>query len=239
MAIKGITDRVEGKLPVLGYLFPGEGERDECGRMQGGKSLPYFRLALTNAADQELLRDFVRCYGEKPSVVSGVLPYPTLSRNLEAFRIDKRPGVGFLHKCDGEFCEMWVDGKTQEFRSVERGDAPVPCPGGCRPVAFLSLFFPELRRWGVFVFRTYSETTIRHFVEVLTPFAADLLGLSCRLVKVPMRMGFRVLDRASGRMVRRTRELYQARLFIEGHGKGPLLPGRSSTALPPAEADNG
>jgi hypothetical protein len=174
MAIKRLTR--EASFPLIGKLRKG-GVRPESGKAPG-KDLTYFRF---DSDDAHATKCFTAAYGDQPAQVNVFLPHQTASQNFSCWQEAYVAG-GLTHRCDGETCVIWLDGKKY---STE----PKPCPGGCKEVGRLMVIIPELQRFAYVTVETHSINDIIRLQENLQAvefLRGDLRGIPFILKRTPV-----------------------------------------------------
>lgn len=144
MAIKGMTDSLQGMFCCIGKLRKGGPSQNG----QFGEDLDHFRFT---SEKPEIVEAFCAVFGKQPRAMRVYLPYPTVDDNFSTWK-EKWDAGGLHHRCDGETMVIWRgdDGKYHTN--------PRPCPyhnleqttkekrenPPCREVGRLSVIIPEL-----------------------------------------------------------------------------------------------
>lgn len=166
MAIKGLTGRGK-RFEDLGKLFKGA-PKEKKTRSDGtsyetfGKELNYWRF---ESDREDIAEAFFNAFGATPRELPVYLPFPTAAENLQTCKEAYTAG-GIQHRCDGEVCSLWLDPKTNTYKTT-----PIPCPtltmdeakakrDGCKPLARLFVFIPALGELGLVTMETHSINDI-------------------------------------------------------------------------------
>ncbi len=192
MAIKRLAR--EASFPNIGKLRKG-GARPENGKAPG-KDLTYFRF---DTDDERAAKMFHAVYGDEPKEINVYLPHQTAEQNFQCWQEAYVSG-GLTHRCDGETCVIWLDGKTY------RTD-PKPCPGGCKEVGRLMVIIPELQRFAYVTVETHSINDIMTLTENLQAvefLRGDLRGIPFVLKRRPKEISTPTAD---GKRARREKWL--------------------------------
>ncbi len=174
MAIKRLVR--EASFPKVGVLRKG-GVRPESGKAPG-KDLTYFRF---DSDDARANAHFRATYGDEPTMINVFLPHQTAAQNFSCWQEAYVAG-GLMHRCDGETCVIWLDGKKY---STE----PKPCPGGCKEVGRLMVIIPELQRFAYVTVETHSINDIIRLQENLQAvefLRGDMRGIPFILKRTPV-----------------------------------------------------
>lgn len=174
MAIKRLIR--EAAFPCIGKLRKG-GVRPESGKAPG-KDLTYFRF---DSDDARANAHFRATYGDEPTTINVFLPHQTAAQNFSCWQEAYVAG-GLMHRCDGETCVIWLDGKKY---STE----PKPCPGGCKEVGRLMVIIPELQRFAYVTVETHSINDIIRLQENLQAvefLRGDMRGIPFILKRTPV-----------------------------------------------------
>jgi hypothetical protein len=175
MGIRGLTDRKDHRLPVIGTLRKG-GPKEVKRRKDGteytvfGKDLDHYRLV---SDDPVLQRRFKEFYTETPREIYVQLPFRTTDQNFSCWKEQWKAG-GLVHRCDGETCSIWL---TDEGRY---SDEPKPCPGGCKEIGRLNVFIREFARIACVTVLTSSKHDILNITGMLRTIESargDLVGV--------------------------------------------------------------
>lgn len=134
MSIIGLTDNLDGKLPVIARLYKGDPKPDA---FRPGKDLSYFRIEFEERYE-EYRPVWEEMYGAEPTSFENVyLVGKTVSEAFPSWK-ELWDAKAMLHRCDGKTQVMWHNSVTMQYEHV-----PVACAQtcGCKPTGTLSLFF--------------------------------------------------------------------------------------------------
>lgn len=165
--IYGITDAVKPEFKKIGELMKGGEKKPNS----PGQDLTYFRIKSEN---QEVVKRFVKLFGDKPNAISFYLPYgtdyvkrditgnitnyvPVLERNFESWRMHHE-GSTLMTVCNGRHVVRQRIGAY--VRDVAPGTVQCTWPQcGCKAKAWLYMIIPELfyEFGGIISVRTQSE----------------------------------------------------------------------------------
>lgn len=172
MAIKGLTG-TKVAFPEIGKLFKGAPkqvkERDGRTYEVFGRELDHWRFESPSPAIKEA---FYQTFGEKPKELFVYLPFPKAEDNLKTCKEAYTAGA-LQHRCDGETCSLWLDPKTNQYRTD-----PIECPtlkmtpeqakkSGCQNVARLQVIIPALNEIGFVTVETHSKNDIGFLDSIL------------------------------------------------------------------------
>lgn len=162
MPIVGLTGR-GASFPEIGQLRKGAEKPKEGNKP--GKDLDHFRF---DSADPGAVAAFKAAFGDTPSEVEVLVPYPTTDENFDAWR-EEWAASSLKHRCDGVTCVRWLTPKGTY------SDEPKPCPGGCKQSGRLKVIVPALQRFA--------------YVTVMTTSIWDILTIHQNLTALEMMRG--------------------------------------------------
>lgn len=204
MPIKGLTDRNEVRFPRIGFVRKGSPKREKK-RADGstvttwGVDLDHFRF---DSDDDEAMAAFHDAYGDEPKQINVFLPWPDVDQNFQAWKEHYTAGA-LQHRCDGETCVLWLDKKDGTYHTD-----PIPCPGGCKEIGYLSVIIPELKRLAFVTVLTHSKHDIMELqanLEAYRVMTGQLRGIPFVLRRVEREIS--MFDEKSGKRVRRRKWL--------------------------------
>lgn len=157
MPIKGMTDKVEARLPRLGVLRKGMAVEKIAKSGKPYKAmvdLEYFRFTAKDPAIEAAFRE---AYGAEPRSINVWLADATTASAFQSWR-EEWGASGLIHRCDGETMVRWRthDGKFSTeprpcpYHTGEKTRDPKARPPalGCVQVGRLTLFLPKLLERG-------------------------------------------------------------------------------------------
>jgi hypothetical protein len=216
--IKGITDSIRPRLPLIGTFWKGLPKID--GKINPEK-IDYFRFEAANPNDKALIEAIRLEIGEKPKQIEFALPFPSKNLCWETFRQKFSASEGCIHLCDGQnaFMELGEDaeyhfwdfgeGPPCRFSNLDRGDR-------CTPMGFLYGFLDLPAFPGLIRFAISSISDIRAIESVLLGLESGgfrIAGIPARIAKVPRDRGFPSQDK-DGKPIRRRTLKYPIDLQI-------------------------
>jgi hypothetical protein len=171
--IKGLTDQ-QAQFPRIGVLRKG-GEKPVAGN-KPGPDLKHFRFT---DADESATAAFSSIYGDTPTQIRVLLPYPKPEQNFVAW-LEEYTASSLIRRCDGETIVMQRAG-------VRYDQTPRPClraqgkPCNCKQSGRLFVIIPELKRAGYVVALTTSKHDIINLSAQLAAAAAIVGDLAFRV----------------------------------------------------------
>lgn len=233
MPIVGLTD-TGAALPKVGTLRKGGPKPDE---RHIGPDLKHLRFT---SDDPEMVKRFTDAYGDQPKEVNVFFLFNDIDDIFSAWREHWLAG-GLQHRCDGQTCVLWLDPKTNEYKTDT-----IPCPDKdkpdkqkrCKPIGRLSVLIPELQKLATVSVLTSSKHDIMSIQQSLE--AAKLLQQN-KLAGIPFilcRKEREISTPGDGnKRARRKKSL----LFIEPAHRYAIQQLRSmdvTLALPPGTSDD-
>jgi hypothetical protein len=184
--IRGVTDS-ESVIPMqatIGRLHKGgpmrEKKRDDGSIARyPGAELPYFRF---ESDRPEVMAAFKAAYGDKPTALNVILPFPTTAEVFQTTSEEWTAG-GLTHRCDGVEMSLWRD--AEGVFHVSPPAKPEPCPyyghpekrtkknPGCKWVGRLYVIVLEL-----------LQANLPGLVSLVTTSKNDDLGLCAQLADI-------------------------------------------------------
>lgn len=227
MPIIGLSDRksasTDMRLRSIGKIRKGERKGDRL------YDLDYFRFVPAEGfAGAE--RAFERVYGDKPRMLLGNLPFPTLEENFTTWKEKWGKKIGLMHRCNGVHMVQWLDDDHSYVRDHDL-EIKRPCPFGpaaqevppedatpCKQVGRMSLILPALMQELVENGDEYGlKQAPLGFVTLVTTSEHDLANLTRELLALENQGGRNGL-RGMPVIVRRVKESVGVR-FEGDNGK--------------------